>query len=96
MKNLNSYENCLDTGAHFTPQSCDVFSLGSTDHGTSVLHMVRAFEQASGKRIPMQIGPRSLATFQCWADPSKAQQVLEWRANRGLTRDVSECLGIFN
>ena len=68
-----------------TPQPCDVFSPGSTDHGTSVLHMVRAFKQASGKRIPVQIGPRRPGdVVQCWAGSVKGQHVLEWRANRGL------------
>jgi UDP-glucose 4-epimerase len=67
-----------------TLQTCDVFNLG-TGHGTSVLHMVQAFEQASGKRIPVQIGSRRPGDVdECWADPTMAQQVLGWRSNRGL------------
>jgi UDP-glucose 4-epimerase len=56
-----------------------------TGRGTSVLEMVAAFEKASGRRIPLQIGPRRAGDVaQCWADPTLANQLLGWRATRGL------------
>jgi UDP-glucose 4-epimerase len=61
-----------------------VFNLG-TGSGASVLEMVRAFERASGRRIPYEIVARrdgDLAAF--WADTERASQVLGWRATRTL------------
>ncbi|MDJ0630934.1 MAG: UDP-glucose 4-epimerase GalE [Rhodobacter sp.] len=56
-----------------------------TGQGYSVLDMVRAFETASGQQIPYVITdrrPGDIATS--LADPSLAEQVLKWRARRGL------------
>lgn len=56
-----------------------------TGQGYSVLEMLRAFEQASGKSVPYQIvgrRPGDIAT--CYADPAMASRVLDWRAKRGL------------
>lgn len=61
-----------------------VWNLG-TGQGYSVLDMVRAFEVASGRCLPFRIAPRrsgDIAT--CYADPSKAEQELGWKARRGL------------
>lgn len=61
-----------------------VWNLG-TGHGYSVLEMVRAFEKASGKPIPYRISsrrPGDIAT--CYADPTKAERDLGWKAKRGL------------
>src|SRR5699024_7444049 len=56
-----------------------------TGVGYSVLEMVRAFEQASGRNVPYEIvarRPGDIAT--CYADPSTAERLLGWRATRGL------------
>lgn len=61
-----------------------VFNLG-TGHGYSVLDIVKAFEQASGKKVPYKIvdrRPGDIAT--CYSDPSKAKEVLGWEATRDL------------
>lgn len=61
-----------------------VFNLG-TGHGYSVLDIVKAFEKASGKKVPYKIvarRPGDIAT--CYSDPSKAKEVLGWEAKRGL------------
>src|SRR5476649_1173944 len=53
--------------------------------GTSVLQMVHAFEQASGKTIAYDIVPRregDLAAF--WADAALAKQELGWSVSRDL------------
>ncbi|EFF74262.1 UDP-glucose 4-epimerase [Achromobacter piechaudii ATCC 43553] len=52
-----------------------------TGRGTSVLELVRAFEQASGLRIPVQIVPRRPGDVaRTWADPSLAESLLGWRS----------------
>lgn len=58
-----------------------------TGRGYSVLEMARAFEQASGRRIPCEIAPRRAGDIaQCWADPALAQRLLGWKAERDLGR----------
>ena len=52
-----------------------------TGHGYSVLDVVKAFEKASGKRVPYEIVERragDIAT--CYADPSYAKELLGWSA----------------
>jgi len=56
-----------------------------TGRGYSVMEMIKAFEQASGVKIPYQIAPRRSGDIaQCYADPSRAQELLNWRATRQL------------
>ncbi len=53
--------------------------------GFSVLEMIKAFEQASGKQIPFEFKPRrdgDLPAF--WADASLANEELDWRVTRGI------------
>ena len=58
-----------------------------TGQPVSVLEMVRAFERASGRRIPYEVvGRRPGDGAQCWADPALAQQLLGWRAHHGVER----------
>ena len=57
------------------------YNLG-TGQGYSVLEMVKAFEQASGRAIPYQIvGRRSGDVAACYADPSLACTELGWEAS---------------
>lgn len=61
-----------------------IYNLG-TGVGYSVLDVVKAFEKASGKKIPYVIQgrrPGDIAT--CYSDPSKAQKELGWKAERGI------------
>jgi len=58
-----------------------------TGRGYSVLDMVKAFEEASGKKIPYEIIARRPGDIaQCYADPSHAELMLGWRAEFGLER----------
>jgi UDP-glucose 4-epimerase len=60
------------------------YNLG-TGRGSSVLQMVNAFEQASGRRIPYQFAPRRAGDIaQCYADAALAERELGWRAERGI------------
>ncbi|WP_070887358.1 UDP-glucose 4-epimerase GalE [Pseudomonas sp. D1-3] len=61
-----------------------VWNLG-TGQGYSVLEMVRAFEQITGRALPYRIVARRPGDIaQCWADPSKARVELQWNAERDL------------
>jgi UDP-glucose 4-epimerase len=52
-----------------------------TGQGYSVLDMIRAFEQASGRPVPYRIvAHRPGDVAQCYADVSLAENLLGWRA----------------
>ena len=56
-----------------------------TGRGYSVLEMIRAFEEASGRPVPYRIvGRRPGDVAQCYADASLAASLLNWRAELGL------------
>ena len=58
-----------------------------TGQGYSVLDVVRAYAQASGRDIPYVFAPRRPGDVAaCYADPSRAAQLLGWRARLGLDR----------
>ena len=63
---------------------CLAINLG-TGVGYSVLEIVRAFENASGKPVPYQVASRRAGDIAaCYADPARALALLGWRAERGL------------
>ena len=56
-----------------------------TGQGYSVLEMVKAFEHASGRAVPYVIAERRPGDIAvCYADPTAAWRVLDWRAKKGL------------
>jgi len=58
-----------------------------TGKGYSVLEMISAFGQTSGRPIPYQIvGRRQGDVAACWASTDKARQLLGWRARLELPR----------
>ena len=62
----------------------EVFNLG-TGTGYSVLDMVHAFSRACGKDIPYRIAPRRSGDIAaCYADATKAKEVLGWSARLGI------------
>jgi len=61
-----------------------IYNLG-TGQGYSVLDMVKAFEKASGRKVPYRIAPRRAGDIaKCFADPSLAAGELGWKAEYGL------------
>jgi len=59
------------------------YNLG-TGRGYSVLEMVKAFEKASGRKIPYVITERRPGDIAaCYADPTKAELELNWSAKKG-------------
>jgi UDP-glucose 4-epimerase len=56
-----------------------------TGNGYSVLDMVKAFQEASGRDVPYKIVQRRSGDIaKCYADPSYAKEVLGWEAKRGI------------
>lgn len=56
-----------------------------TGFGYSVLDVVKAFEKASGKKIPYKLVPRRAGDIaKCYADVSKAKEILAWQATKTL------------
>ncbi len=77
---LKSIEHKTDVpGVH-------IFNLG-TGNGYSVLEVIKAFGKACGKEIPYKIEARRPGDIaECFANPKKALDELEWKA----TREISE------
>ena len=61
-------------------KGCEIYNLG-TGKGYSVLDVVKAFEKASGIKINYRIAPRRAGDVACcYADATKAKEVLGWQA----------------
>ncbi|MBR3085356.1 MAG: UDP-glucose 4-epimerase GalE [Kiritimatiellae bacterium] len=61
-----------------------------TGNGYSVLEMVHAFEEASGRKVPYEIVARRPGDVAaCYANPALAEKLLGWKAERGL-REMCE------
>lgn len=61
-----------------------VFNLG-TGRGYSVLEVIKAFENASGVKIPYKIEARRPGDIDtCYSDPAKAKEILNWTAELGI------------
>jgi len=62
-----------------------------TGEGYSVLEMVHAFEEASGRDIAYKIvGRRAGDIAQCYADPALAHDFLGWQAEKGIQEMCSD------
>jgi UDP-glucose 4-epimerase len=58
-----------------------------TGRGHSVLEVVTAYAQASGRAVPYQVMPRRPGDIAaCYADPALARQLLGWTAKHDLAR----------
>ena len=56
-----------------------------TGKGYSVLDVVKAFEKASGKKVPYKLVDRRAGDIaKCFANPSYAKEILGWVAKRNL------------
>ena len=71
---------------HLTDSSGRSFTANlGTGRGHSVLELVRAFERASGRPIPYDIVARRPGDVAaCYADASRARELLSWQATRGI------------
>jgi UDP-glucose 4-epimerase len=56
-----------------------------TGQGYSVVDVAKAYERASGQPIPLVYAPRRAGDVAaCYADPTLAQTLMGWKAQRGL------------
>ncbi len=62
----------------------EIFNVG-TGKGSTVLEVVKAFEESTGVKLDYKIGPRRAGDVeQVWGDVSKAEKELNWKAELGL------------
>ncbi len=62
----------------------EIFNLG-TGCGRSVLELIESFERSTGVKVPHKIGPRREGDIEkIWAEPTKANTVLGWKAEAPL------------
>jgi len=62
----------------------EIFNLG-TGMGYSVLELVNTFERVNNIDIPYEFAPRRSGDIaECYADVSKASNVLRWQAELGI------------
>lgn len=65
-------------------EGVNIYNLG-TGEGTSVLQLVKAFEEANNIKVPYEIVERRAGDIaECYADASKAERELGWTAKRGI------------
>jgi UDP-glucose 4-epimerase len=70
--------------------TCSVFNLG-TGRGYSVLEVIEAYKKAAAKDIPYKIAPRRAGDIaSCYAQPTLANEVLDWRAEKSLDEMVAD------
>ena len=63
----------------------DIYNLG-TGNGSSVMQIINAFEEACGKELPYEIDERRPGDIaSCYADASKANRELHWKAEKTLS-----------
>ncbi|MCS6794424.1 MAG: UDP-glucose 4-epimerase GalE [Raineya sp.] len=68
----------------------DFINIG-TGKGNSVLEVIKTFEQVSGKKLPYQFVPRRSGDVTAiYADVSKAEKVLGWKAKRTLADALAD------
>lgn len=66
----------------------EIFNIG-TGKGVSVLEIIKAFERSTGEKLNYQIvGRREGDVEQVWADTTKANSVLGWKAEKTLDETV--------
>lgn len=62
-----------------------------TGSGVSVLELVHAFEQATGRTVARVTAPRRAGDIaSCWADPSRARRLLSWSTQRTLQQACAD------
>jgi len=62
----------------------EAYNLG-TGQGYSVMEVIKAFEQACGKKIPYEVVDRRPGDIpRCYADPAKAKRDLKWQTMLSL------------
>ena len=75
---IKALEKIMDTNG------VDAYNLG-TGNGYSVLEVIKTFEKATGQKVNYRMAPRRPGDIaECYADPIKAKNGLNWEAKRDL------------
>jgi len=81
----NAHVKAIDFLNSLTTNRQPLITNLGTGIGYSVLDVVKAFEKASGKKVPHKLVPRRAGDIaKCYANPSYAKEVLGWEAKRDL------------
>ena len=73
-----------------------IYNLG-TGKGTSVLEMIKAFEKASGEKLPYKIvGRRAGDLSEIFADPTKAENELGWKTELTTEDAMKDTISYLN
>ena len=73
-----------------------IYNLG-TGKGTSVLEMIKAFEKASGRKLPYKIvGRRAGDLAEIFADSSKAEKELGWKTELNIEDAMRDTINYLN
>ena len=71
-------------------KGADAYNLG-TGNGYSVLELVNAFMKVNGVNVKYKIAPRRPGDIaECYADPTKAKELLGWEAKLGVEQMVRD------
>jgi len=74
----------LEHATQQTPSYIDTFNVG-TGHGTSVMELIKIFEKVNNLKLNYTIGKRRSGDVpECWADVSKIDTTLGWKAQYTL------------
>lgn len=77
-------------------EGVQIFNLG-TGKPSSVKEMIAAFEKASGEKLPYDIvGRRAGDLAELYADPSKAEQELNWHADLTIDDAMRDTINYLN
>lgn len=75
---IKALEKIMDTNG------ANAYNLG-TGNGYSVLEVIKTFEKATGQKVNYQMAPRRPGDIaECYANPTRAKNELNWEANRDL------------
>lgn len=70
-------------------ESCEVYNVG-TGNGVSVLELIQMFENATGKKVSYELSePRTGDTIAAYADVSKIEREIGWKARYSLEEALS-------
>lgn len=73
-----------------------IYNLGS-GKGTSVFEMIKAFEKASGKKLPYKVvGRRAGDLAEMYADPTKAEKELGWKTELTVEDAMRDTINYLN
>jgi len=84
---VNAVQRLIDKKQN---EAFEIFNIG-TGRGSSVLEVIQTFEKVNQIAVPHTIGPRrSGDIIQVWAETTKVENVLGWKAKRDLSEMLKD------